>query len=76
MDILQFNVIINEILKLTFPHITCNFVLFLTCKYFNNFQTKYYEYLRCSDKGSKNFMHMISIVGSTQYFFKNYNFLL
>jgi hypothetical protein len=57
MDILPFNVIINEILKLTFP---CTSVLFLTCKYFNNFQTKYYEYLGCSDKGSKNFMHMIS----------------
>jgi hypothetical protein len=56
MELLPADIIINDILQLVFPH---NSALFLTCKYFNNLQKKYYEQLGCVDTASKNFMHII-----------------
>lgn len=56
MEKLPFDVIIHDILKLVFPF---NSVLFLTSIYFYNFQQKYYELLGCSDKASKNFIHIL-----------------
>lgn len=54
MDTLHPDIIITHILKFPFSRI-----LFLTSHQYNILQNAYYEYLGCSDEGSKNFMHIL-----------------
>lgn len=54
MNTLHSDIIIANILKFPFSR-----TLFLTCTTYNILQNAYYEYLGCSDKGSKFFMHIL-----------------
>jgi len=70
METLPPEIIINNILKLTFPN-TSN--LFLISVNFLDLQEKYYEQLGCTDIGSKNFIHaLINVNKIKSYMFGEY----
>jgi len=72
METLPPEIIINNILELTFPKTS---VLFLVSSYFHSLQEKYYEQLGCTDVGSKNFLHaLININKMENYIFGEYIF--